>query len=196
MFFRKSKTRPSDATEAELIQGCLNEDQRFQRELYERYASKLFAVCYRYCKNREEAQDVLHEGFIKAIKNLNRFASKGSFEGWLRRIMVNTALESFRRNKKLVAVEDIELAESQKVSASALETLSANELLDLITKLPSGFRTVFNLYAIDGYSHKEIAQELGISVGTSKSQLSRARVALQAMVKVMDAEVYKEYASN
>jgi RNA polymerase sigma-70 factor (ECF subfamily) len=196
MFFKQKEIRPSEASEQQLIEGCLKEDRRFQKELYERYASKLFAVCFRYCKNREEAQDVLHEGFIKAIKNLHKFEGKGSFEGWLRRIMVNTSLESFRKNKHLSVVEDIENADEHSIESKALENMSANELLQLVNALPAGFKVVFNLYAIEGFSHKEIADQLGISVGTSKSQLSRARVSLQNMIKGIDEEVYNEYAQH
>ena len=196
MFFRKSEIRPSEATETELVEGCLKEDRRFQKELYDRYSGKMMAVCYRYCKNREEAQDVLHEGFIKAIKNLHKFESKGSFEGWLRRIMVNTSLESFRKNKHLAVVENLENAVEHQVASKALDNMSATELLNLISALPAGFKIVFNLYAIEGFSHKEIAEQLGISVGTSKSQLSRARVALQTMVKTVDVEVYNEYVQH
>jgi len=194
MIFRKSNIRPSEATEQELLEGCLKEDRRFQKELYDRYSSKLLAVCCRYCRNREEAQDVLHEGFIKAIKNLHRFEGKGSFEGWLRRIMVNASLENFRKTKYLVAVEDIQEAESQQTDSVAVEQMSAKELLSMVQALPAGFRIVFNLYAIEGFSHKEISEQLGISVGTSKSQLSRARASLQNMIKKVDSEVYKEYA--
>jgi len=196
MIFRKSHIRPSDADEKELIEGCLREDRRFQKELYDRYASKLLAVCCRYCRNREEAQDVLHEGFIKAIKNLHRFEGKGSFEGWLRRIMVNASLENFRKTKHLIAVEDIHEAESQRTQSTAVEEMAAEELLAMVQALPAGFRIVFNLYAIEGFSHKEISEQLGISVGTSKSQLSRARVSLQNMIKKVDSEVYKEYAQS
>lgn len=196
MFFRKHEIRPSEASEQQLIEGCLKEDRRFQKELYERYASSLYAVCFRYCKNREEAQDVLHEGFIKAIKNLHNFEGKGSFEGWLRRIMVNTSLELFRKNKHLSVVEDIENADEHSIESKALENMSANELLQLVNALPAGFKVVFNLYAIEGFSHKEIADQLGISVGTSKSQLSRARVSLQNMIKGLDEEVYNEYAQH
>ena len=196
MFFRKHEIRPSEASEQQLIEGCLKEDRRFQKELYERYASSLYAVCFRYCKNREEAQDVLHEGFIKAIKNLHKFEGKGSFEGWLRKIMVNTSLELFRKNKHLSVVEDIENADEHSIESKALENMSANELLQLVNALPAGFKVVFNLYAIEGFSHKEIADQLGISVGTSKSQLSRARVSLQNMIKGIDEEVYNEYAQH
>lgn len=196
MFFRKHEIRPSEASEQQLIEGCLKEDRRFQKELYERYASSLYAVCFRYCKNREEAQDVLHEGFIKAIKNLHKFEGKGSFEGWLRKIMVNTSLELFRKNKHLSVVEDIENADEHSIESKALENMSANELLQLVNALPAGFKVVFNLYAIEGFSHKEIADQLGISVGTSKSQLSRARVSLQNMIKGLDEEVYNEYAQH
>lgn len=196
MIFKRSNIRPSDATESELIAGCLKEDRRFQKELYERYAPKLLAVCCRYCRNREEAQDVLHEGFIKAIKNLHRFESKGSFEGWLRRIMVNAALENIRKNKNLSIVEGIDEAEGQRVESVALENMGAAELMKLVQALPAGFRLVFNLYAIEGFTHKEIAEQMSISVGTSKSQLSRARTALQNMIKETDVEVYNEYAKS
>lgn len=196
MIFKKSNIRPSDSTEAELIEGCLKKDRRFQKELYERYSSKMLALCCRYCKNREEAQDILHEGFIKTLKNLHRFKGDGSFEGWVRRIMINSALEHFRKNKKLQVVEELEHAESQKVNSVALEKMSADEILTLVQKLPAGFKMVFNLYAIEGYSHKEIAEQLGISIGTSKSQLSRARASLQEMIKVNDKEVYRRYVQS
>lgn len=193
MIFRKTKVKPGEANEQQLIDGCLAGEERFQKELYERYSGVLFAVCYRYTKHTAEAQDVLHEGFIKAFKNLHRFKGKGSFEGWLRRIMVNTALENFRKNKNLYVVEDLEHAESQKVDSRVVQQMSADEILKLVQTLPSGFRVVFNLYAIEGFTHKEISEKLGISIGTSKSQLSRARSALQQMIRTQDVDVYEQY---
>lgn len=192
MIFRRTDN-PKKAAEAELIQGCLKKDRRYQEEFYGRYASKMLAVCRRYAKSQGEAEDILHEGFIKAFSKLNRFKGNGSLEGWVRRIMVNTALESFRKNKNLSLVEEVEDNNELKMEAKALTNMSADEILMLIQRLPTGFKVVFNLYAIEGYTHKEIADELGITIGTSKSQLSRARAALQQMIKSNDAETYEEY---
>lgn len=196
MFFRKTNIDPAVATDAQLIEGCLRGERRFQKELYDRYSGKLLAVCCRYCKDRDGAQDVLHEGFIKAFKNLHRFKGEGSFEGWLRRIMVNAALESFRKDKNLQLVDDITAATHHQVRSKASEKLEADDIMELVQQLPSGFRIVFNLYVMEGYSHKDIAKELGISVGTSKSQLSRARAALQEMIRFRDIETYETYAQS
>lgn len=190
--FRRTEN-PKKASEAELIKGCLKSERQFQEEFYSRYASKMLSVCCRYAKNTSEAEDVLHEGFIKAFGKLDKFKGNGSLEGWVRRIMVNTSLENFRRQKNLQVVDEFEEENSLKMDPKALSNMSADEILGLVQKLPSGFRVVFNLYALEGYSHKDIAQELGISVGTSKSQLSRARAALQTMIQSTDAETYEEY---
>ena len=187
MIFRRSDN-PKKASEAQLIEGCLKKDRRFQEEFYARYSSKMLAVCARYTRSTGEAEDILHEGFIKAYGKLNKFRGNGSLEGWVRRIMVNTALENFRRNKHLQIVDEVNENDDLQMEAKALSNMSADEILRLIQKLPAGFKIVFNLYALEGYSHKEIADELGISVGTSKSQLSRARAALQEMIKSNDAE--------
>ncbi|MBI3142142.1 MAG: RNA polymerase sigma factor [Bacteroidetes bacterium] len=196
MFFKKQANHPSQANESLLLEGCLRNDGRYLKELYDRYASRLLAVCCRYCRNREEAQDVLHEGFIKAVKNLHRFEAKGSLEGWLRKIMVNACLENFRKNKHLVVVDGLDHSPELPVESKALDNMSANELLELVNALPPGFRVVFNLYVLEGLNHKEIAKELNISIGTSKSQLSRARLALQNMVRRMDKDVYNRYAQH
>lgn len=193
MIFKRS-SNPKKASEAELIDGCLNKDRRYQEEFYARYSAKMLAVCARYAKNIGEAEDIVHDGFVKAFGKLHYFKGEGSLEGWVRRIMVNTSLEHFRKNKHLQVVEEVENHEDLQVEAKALSKLSADEILLMVQRLPSGFRIVFNLYVIEGYSHKEIAEELGISTGTSKSQLSRARLALQDMIKTNDADTYEEYA--
>lgn len=191
--FKKRKVRPSDASEEQLLNGCIKGDKLFQEEFYKRYASKMLSVCARYCKNIDEAQDILHEGFIKIFNNLDRFEGKGALEGWIRRIIVNSALENFRKNKKLNKVDELDQANELATTSGAIEAMSADDLLNMISKLPAGFKVVFNMYAIEGYSHKEIAEQLGITIGTSKSQLSRARAALQSMIQKRDLETYEQY---
>jgi RNA polymerase sigma factor (sigma-70 family) len=167
-----------------IIKGCLNGDRRDQELLYRRHAAKLYAVCLQYSGNDEEARDILQEGFIKIFENLDRYKNEGSFEGWMRRITVNTALERFRSRHNLYRVDDIDTikepdAEPDNQDYAGLE---ANDLLEIIRELPTKYRMVFNLYAIEGYSHKEISKMVNISEGTSKSNLSRARVILQRRV--------------
>lgn len=167
-----------------IIKGCLAGDRRDQELLYRRHASKLYAVCLQYSGNDEEGRDILQEGFIKIFENLDHYKHEGSFEGWMRRIMVNTALEKFRSKHNLYRVDDIDQipeqdAEPDNQDYAGLET---NDLLEIIRELPPKYRVVFNLYAIEGYSHKEIGKMVKISEGTSKSNLSRARVILQRRV--------------
>lgn len=154
-----------------------------QEELYRRFSPKMYAVCLRYASNTEEAQDILQEGFIKVFKKLESFRGDGSFEGWIRRIFVNTAIEQFRRRRYLQPVTEKEENTIEGKYVSALDGLAEKDILALIQQLSPGYRTVFNMYVIEGYSHKEIGEMLGISEGTSKSQLSRAKVILQEMVK-------------
>jgi RNA polymerase sigma-70 factor (ECF subfamily) len=168
----------------EIINGCLAGNRRDQELLYRRHASKLYAVCLQYSGNNEEARDILQEGFIKIFENLGNYKHEGSFEGWMRRITVNTALEKFRSRNSLYRVDDIDQlpepdAEPDNHDYAGLE---AADLLEIIRELPTKYRLVFNLYAIEGYSHKEIGEMINISEGTSKSNLSRARVILQRRV--------------
>ena len=154
-----------------------------QEELYRRFAPKMYAVCLRYAGNAEEAEDILQEGFIKIFKKLDSFRSEGSFEGWIRRIFVNTAIEHFRRKRYLQPVTEKEENTIEGKYISILDELAEQDILSLVQQLSPGYRTVFNMYVVEGYTHKEIADLLGISEGTSKSQLSRAKVILQEMVK-------------
>jgi RNA polymerase sigma-70 factor (ECF subfamily) len=154
-----------------------------QEELYRRFSPKMYAVCLRYAGNAEEAEDILQEGFIKVFKKLNSFRSEGSFEGWVRRIFVNTAIEHFRRKRYLMPVTEKEENTIEGKYLSVLDDLAARDIMMLVQDLSPGYRTVFNLYVVEGYTHKEIADMMGISEGTSKSQLSRAKVILQDMVK-------------
>jgi RNA polymerase sigma-70 factor (ECF subfamily) len=154
-----------------------------QEELYRRFSPRMYAVCLRYAGNAEEAEDILQEGFIKVFKKLNSFRSEGSFEGWVRRIFVNTAIEHFRRKRYLMPVTEKEENTIEGKYLSVLDDLAARDIMSLVQDLSPGYRTVFNLYVVEGYTHKEIADMMGISEGTSKSQLSRAKVILQDMVK-------------
>lgn len=154
-----------------------------QEELYRRFSPRMYAVCLRYAGNAEEAEDILQEGFIKVFKKLGSFRGEGSFEGWVRRVFVNTAIEHFRRKKYLQPVTEKEENTIEGKFLSALDGLAEKDILALIKELSPGYRTVFNLYVVEGYSHKEIGDMLGISEGTSKSQLSRAKVILQEMVR-------------
>lgn len=172
--------------EKRLIQACLNGDSRAQHQLFERYAQPMMGVCMRYAKGKEEAEDMLQEAFIRIFKNLGQFAFKGSFEGWVRRIVVNTAIKYYYRHDKHSGHADIELVREEHYDARIIERMAAAEILKLITELPEGYRIIFNMYAIDGYSHKEIAETLGIEESTSRSQLVKARRALQQKIKHME----------
>jgi len=154
-----------------------------QAELYNRFSPRMYAVCLRYAGNTAEAEDILQEGFIKIYKKLDSFRSEGSFEGWIRRIFVNTAIEHFRRKRYLQPVTEKEENTIEGKYFSVLDDLAEKDILALVRELSPGYRTVFNLYVVEGYTHKEIADMMGISEGTSKSQLSRAKVILQDMVK-------------
>lgn len=142
----------------------------------------MYGVCLRYSRDSSEAEDNLQEGFIRVFTRLDQFAFKGSFEGWMRRIMVNTALEKFRKKNQLYPVENMVIYEDVSLSDDTISGISADDLLKMIQKLPPRYRMVFNLYVIEGYSHQEIGVMMDISEGTSKSNLSRARIILQKRV--------------
>ncbi|MBE2231322.1 MAG: RNA polymerase sigma factor [Chitinophagaceae bacterium] len=154
-----------------------------QEALYQRFSPRMYAVCLRYAGNTEEAEDILQEGFVKVFRKLESFRNEGSFEGWIRRIFVNTAIEHFRRKKYLLPVTEKEENTLEARNTSVLDDLSARDIMAIVQELSPGYRTVFNLYVVEGFTHKEIADILGISEGTSKSQLSRAKVILQEKVK-------------
>jgi len=154
-----------------------------QQELYNRFAGKMYAVCLRYAGNAEDAQDLLQEGFIKVFRNLDKFRAEGSFEGWVRRVFVNTSIEHFRKKNYLYSISEKEENVIEDADITALDNLGEKDIIKLIQDLSPGYRTVFNMYVIEGYSHKEIGNILGISEGTSKSQLARAKAILQRKVK-------------
>lgn len=169
-------------TELELIEACRNGDRHAQKLLYDRYSPKMNGVCMRYCKNREDAEDVLIEGFFKVLTHLHQYKGAGSFEGWIRRIMVNESLMFLRKRHNFrltVEISNVEL----KTNLSIEDELMAADILALLDKLPTGYRTIFNLYVLEGYKHREIADLLGISINTSKSQLILAKKRMRKLVK-------------
>lgn len=170
-------------TEQDLIIGCAKEDKVCQRELYKKYAGKMMVVCMRYSNNRMEAEDILQDGFMKIFDSIGKFKQEGSLEGWIRRIIVNVALNKIRVNNKM-HFEEISSKSEIIVNddSSVVEKLSEQDLLNIINKLPNGYKYVFNMYAIEGYTHKEIAESLGIEEASSRSQYSKAKKYLQQQV--------------
>jgi RNA polymerase sigma factor (sigma-70 family) len=165
-----------------------------QEELYRRFSSKMYAVCFRYANNSDDAQDLLQEGFIKVFRNLHRFRAEGSFEGWIRRVFVNTAIEHYRKKSvNLSSVSEKEEDSIEVADISAIDKLAQKDILKIIQELSPGYKTVFNLYVIEGYSHKEIGELLGISEGTSKSQLARAKSILQKKIAQYLSDTQKSY---
>ncbi len=173
----------------EIIKQCQKNNAKAQRKLYQKFSPWLFGICLQYCKDRTEAEDNLQDGFIKIFKNINKFRFEGSFEGWMRRIMVNTIIESFRKKNPVYLVESIDdLKIEEDTPDENIPPYTAKELLQMIETLPPKYKLVFNLYALEGMTHIEISEILGISVGTSKSNLSRARKLLKdkLAIKVKD----------
>jgi RNA polymerase sigma factor (sigma-70 family) len=176
-------------TEEELIDGCKLGNTHYQQKLYNYFANKMFAVCLRYAHNYHDAEDLLQEGFIKIFKNIDKFRNEGSFEGWIRRIFVNTAIEFYRKSNTLYTLVEVNVnMKLDTVDENAISKINTTELMGFIQKLSPGYRTIFCLYAIEGYTHREIGELLSINEGTSKSQLARARMLLQKML--LDAQQY------
>ena len=170
-------------SETDLIQGCISGNRQMQELLYQKYSSKMYGVCLRYSGNIEDANDLLQEGFIKIFKNLIKFRGEGSFEGWIRRIFVNTSIEHFRKKVKFYNVTEVQENTIEDDDLNILDTLAEKDIISLVNELSPGYKTVFNMHVIEGYSHKEIADILGINEGTSKSQLARAKGVLKKSVE-------------
>lgn len=167
-------------TEDAIFKGCLNNDAAAQRELYYRYSPKMLAVCYRFSHNKEDAEDMLQDGFIKVFSQIHSFQQKGSFEGWIRKIVVHTCINHLKKNKKFNQSVDLIHANTLQIRNENIHSLvQAKQVVECIRLLPVGYRTVLNLYAIEGYSHKEIAELLDIGESTSRSQYTRARQMLE-----------------
>ena len=172
-------------TEEVMLHGCLNNLASAQEALYSRFSPKMLGVCYRFARNREDAEDMLQEGFIKVFSQMHQFRNQGALEGWIRRIVVHTCINVLKKNKKFADSVDLIHANSIHLNENNIHSiLQAKQVVESIRLLPMGYRTVLNLYAIEGFSHKEIGNILGISEGTSKSQLARAKGILQTKVTV------------
>ncbi|MEZ4951806.1 MAG: RNA polymerase sigma factor [Saprospiraceae bacterium] len=170
-------------SELELIKACKKGDATAQEELYHRYKAKLFGICLRYADSYQEAEDFLQDGFIQIYKDIYQYKPFGSLEGWMRRVVVNVSLQHLRKKKKWQKTEDLSQIEYQMESGDdIISDLSAKNLVKMVQGLPDGYRAVFNLYVIEGYNHQEISEMLGVSVGTSKSQLSRAKAFLRDLL--------------
>jgi RNA polymerase sigma-70 factor (ECF subfamily) len=166
-----------------IISECNAGNPKAQAKLYHLYAPKMYGVCLRYARDAAEAEDFLQEGFIKVFANLKSFRNEGSFEGWVRRIMINVSLEKIRKQHIMYPVEDVSIYDSVNFSDDVVSRISANDLLKLIQTLPPRYRLVFNLYVIEGFTHQEIAKEMSITEGTSKSNLARAREIMKRKVQ-------------
>jgi RNA polymerase sigma-70 factor (ECF subfamily) len=166
----------------EIIEGCYQGSRKHQEALYNMYASKMFGVCLTYTKDRELAQDILHDGFFKVFKKFDKYNDAWSLSSWIRRIIVNTAIDHFRKTNRMSSVDFQESAYLAGTYDDVTEISKTSDLSDIINMLPKGAKTVFNLYTVEGYKHKEIADMLEISVGTSKSQLSKAKSVLRELV--------------
>ena len=171
-------------TEEQLIKACIREDAACQKELFNRFSGRMLGVCNRYARNSEDAEDILQDAFIKIFDKIHQFKFQGSFEGWIRRIVVNTALKKYSvsRYTKEVSGYEIKDKDESMTEPPAYSHLTQKELMELINNLPDGYRVIFNLYVIEGYQHDEIAEMLGIQPGTSRSQLVKARTMLQKQI--------------
>jgi RNA polymerase sigma factor (sigma-70 family) len=166
-----------------IIKGCKAGKNSAREQLYKLLSAKMWAVCLRYSRNTDEAKDVLQDGFIKVFEKIDQYEGRGPFEGWVRRIMVNTALSEYRKQHYLHSESEDQIKDNQTIEPIEAD-ITAAELMNIIGELPPQYRMVFNLYAVEGYAHKDISELLGISEGTSKSNLSRARDILQKKIKV------------
>ena len=178
-----------------LIKDCAAGKSQAQGRIYELFAPKMYGVCLRYSKDATEAEDNLQEGFLKIFEKIGTFRHEGSFEGWIRRIMVNISLEKYRKQHVLHPVEDVAVFEENQFSDEIISSISAKDLLRIIQELPPRYKMVFNLYVFDGLNHKEIAEEMQISVGTSKSNLARARLILKKKIATDFGEMENNFSA-
>lgn len=180
-------------SEEELIKGCCSGDRKLQRKLYELYSRKMLVICMRYTKERQEAEDILQESFVKVFNNIKNFRKESSLETWIKRIVINTALNSQRSKIYLYPMVDVDLMQPAPDKEIILSDYNFQDLLKLIQALPSGCQVIFNLHAIEGYQHKEIATMIGVSEGTVKSQYSRAKTLLQNKIEELERINYEKF---
>lgn len=171
-------------SDEELVQRCIKKEPQAQEFLFKSFSGRMLGLCVRYADSLEEAEDILQDGFVKVFQKLETFKGNGSLEGWIKRIMINTALDAFRRSKNYRHAIDIDTIEyTSETHSHVMESMGAKDLMNMLKTMPRGFRTVFSLYAVEGYAHKEIAEMLQITESTSKSQYSRARTYLQKLIQ-------------
>lgn len=185
--------------EMQLVEGCKRESRIAQKELFSKLYGRLLSICMRYSDNRDEAEDILQNGFIKVFKSIDNYKGDGSFEGWVKRIVVNTAIDNYRRKKIKPVVTDSELTdrmgnqlEDELEDESIYEKIPISVVMEAVQKLSPAYKTVFNLYVLEGYNHNEISETLGISVGTSKSNLSKARFNLKKILTPLLERISQE----
>ncbi|MCB9284693.1 MAG: sigma-70 family RNA polymerase sigma factor [Lewinellaceae bacterium] len=170
----------------EILEGCKRGERLAQRQLYDLYKGKLFSLCLRYADSREDAEDMLQEGFVQIFKDLHQFKMQGSLEGWMKKVVLHVALQYLRRQKRNVQTRELGIWDELNVAEEAEDLPFSEDMVKLVLhfvhKMPAGFRTVLNLYIMEGYTHEQIGEALGISAGTSKSQLSRAKAYLKKML--------------
>lgn len=196
MKIKKMLTIQKSPTLDEIYRGCQAGKPKAQKSLYERCAPKMLGLCLRYVSDRDEAEHVMIGGFVKVFEKISQFSGEGSFEGWIRRIMVNESLMYLRKNQAMSLDVEISEVEGDLDYDTLDQFLNVEDIIKLIQDLPVGYKTVFNLYAIEGFNHAEIAEQLGISENTSKSQLSRARKLLQQKLAKMEQEVNRKILSH
>lgn len=175
-------------TDEDLIKGCAKGDRASQKALYDRYCRKMMAICLRYAKSGQEAEDILQEGFVKVFSNISKFRAEAQLATWITRIMINTALNKQRSKVYMVPMLDVKEGHLIQEEEVSLSHFHLNDLMEVVQSLPDGCRIVFNLFAIEGYSHKEISEMVGISIGTSKSQYNRAKSLLKARIETLEKE--------
>ena len=169
----------------EIIEGCVKGDSKCQQVVYQKFYGKMLGACMRYSKDREEARDILQDGFLKVFTNMKSYSGAGSFEGWIRKVIINTALDYIRKNKKLIQYANSDYVEEnaeeikEEDDPNDYQGINTEEIMKAVQQLPTAYRTAFNMFVVDGFSHQEIAEQLGINIGTSKSNLSKAKMQLK-----------------
>ena len=180
----------------QILSGCLKQDRKDQKILYKTFYGFAMGICLRYAGNRYEAAEIMNQGFMKVFTNLEKYNPERPFKAWLGRIMINTSINHYRSNLKMAYMDDLEKAEGLSHNEMPDSKLKYDDLLDMVQRLPQAYRTVFNLYAIEGYTHEEIGKMLGISDGTSKSNLFKARDKLKAMIMKVERQAERTIRSD
>ncbi|MBI3142649.1 MAG: sigma-70 family RNA polymerase sigma factor [Bacteroidetes bacterium] len=173
-------------TEMEMAEGCKRHDPKVQKKVFEHYYGIMLGICLRYAQGREEARDMLQDGFVKIFEKIDQYHPDYSFVGWMKRVMVNNAIDQYRRDMRMPTSDDESVLSNQSVDNDVFKDLAYEEIIQMIQRLPKGYRTVFNMYVIEGYTHKEIGELLGIAEGTSKSQLNKAKLLLKRQIEQLN----------